>query len=378
MTNKTILIVGAGFAGATYARELAERGFHVDVIDRRPHVGGNAYDEVSSTGVRIHRYGPHLFHTSNERVVAWVSRFAAFVPYEHKVQVELPDGRHVPFPVNRRTINAVFGTRLEHEVEVRAFLASQVVPNDAPANAAEYLEANIGTTLTELFFRPYTRKMWARHLEEMDVSVVKRIPIRFDDDDRYFPGDRFQLLPRDGYKPMFDAILDHPDIRVTLAQPFDHAFLSAYDQCFNSMPIDEFFGEAFGPLPYRSIRFHHSEVPAHYARGDAAVVNLSDGGPWTRQTDWSRLPGHCLGAGSTKIVTLEEPCDYRDNHLERYYPVRTSDGRYDRAYESYRALAETLGSVTFIGRCGAYQYLDMHQVINQSLLGAQRWVESRS
>jgi protoporphyrinogen oxidase len=185
--SKAILVVGAGFAGATYARELAEHGFSIDVIDKRPHVGGNAYDEVASSGVRIHKSGPHLFHTNNEEVVLWLTRFGEFVPYQHKVQAELADGRCVPLPINRRTINAVFETDLKDEADVRGFLARQAVAIAAPANAAEYLYATIGKTLTELLFRSYTRKMWDRDLEDMDAAVVKRVPIRYDDEDRISP-----------------------------------------------------------------------------------------------------------------------------------------------------------------------------------------------
>ncbi len=371
---RPILIVGAGFAGATYARELAEHGFHVDVIDRRQHIAGNAYDETVATGVRIHRYGPHLFHTSNERVVAWLTGFGAFVPYEHRVQAELADGRCVPLPVNRRTIEAVFGVRLATVAEVEAFLRRQAIPNDAPANAAEYLNAHIGATLTELFFRPYTKKMWALDLEELDAAVVRRIPIRTDDEDRYFPLDRFQMLPRDGYTQLFESILDHPAIRVTLGQPFERVMAGSYAHCFNSMPIDEYFEHAFGPLPYRSIRFHHEERPVGYARGEATTINFTDTERFTRETDWSRLPAHRIEPGPLKTVTREEPCDYTENNLERYYPVKTSDGRYDRIYRRYRDLADGIGNLTFIGRCGTYQYLDMHQVINQSLAGVREWV----
>ena len=174
-----ILVVGAGFAGATYARELAEHGYQVDVIDKRPHVAGNAYDETSDGGVRVHRYGPHLFHTSNANVVQWLMRFGAFVPYEHRVSVALASGAFVPLPINRQTINTVFDEKLR--------------------NAAEYLASQIGETLTDLFFRPYTRKMWALDLEDMAAAVVRRIPLRHDDEDRYFPDDQFQMLPRDGY-----------------------------------------------------------------------------------------------------------------------------------------------------------------------------------
>lgn len=372
---KSILVVGAGFAGAVYARTLAEHGWQVEVIDRRSHVAGNAFDEVVATDTRIHRYGPHLFHTNNERVVAWLKRFGVFVPYEHRVQAELPDSRCVPLPINRQTIETVFGVRLLGSDEVRAFLARQAEPRPLPISAADYLHAHIGRRLTDLFFRPYTRKMWALDLEELDAAVVKRIPLCLDDEDRYFPTDAFQMLPRDGYTRVVEAILDHPAIRVTLGVAFEHTMLRGRLHCFSSMAIDEYFDDCFGPLPYRSIRFHHLVVPPGYTRGDATTVNYTDDGPLTRETDWSRLPQHQGRQEASRTITREEPCDYRDNNLERYYPVKTTDGRYDAVYRQYRSLAEREGNITFIGRCGTYRYLDMHQVINQSLAGANDWIE---
>ena len=151
--------------------------------------------------------------------------------------------------------------------------------------------------LTDLFFRPYTRKMWALELEELDASVVQRIPIRFDDEDRYFPDDRFQMLPRDGYARLFESILDHPRIAVTLQQAFDSTLLAGYAHCFNSMPIDVYFDGRFGPLPYRSIRFHHAVRPGAPDAADAATLNFTDDGPLTRETDWSLLPGHAARNG---------------------------------------------------------------------------------
>lgn len=377
MNQSSILVVGAGFAGAVYARTLADSGYTVRVIDRRLHIAGNAYDEVNSDGVRIHRYGPHLFHTNNERVVDWLARFAVLDTYEHKVEAELASGQCVPLPVNRSTINDVFGVNLANEQEVRDFLAQQAEPRAEIVNAADHLIANIGRKLTDLFFRPYTKKMWALDLEDLDAAVVKRIPLRYDDEDRYFPSDVFQVLPRHGYTHAVGAILDHPAITVELNQAFDHAMLAEHAHCFNSMPIDEFFGYDDSALPYRSIRFHHTSVPADYARGETSVVNFTDSGPRTRETDWSRLPGHRVYETGRKTVTQEEPCDYMDNDLERYYPVKTSDGRYDAVYRRYKARAEQLDNITFIGRCGTYQYLDMHQVINQSLAGVNAWLRER-
>lgn len=375
MTN-TILIVGAGFAGAVHARVLAEAGHQVHVIDRRPHIAGNAYDEIDANGLRVHQYGPHLFHTNNERVVEWISRFGRFVPYEHKVEALIGPDRFVPLPVNRRTIEAVFDVSLPDADAAAAFLKTQAIPNEAPANAAEYLNSQIGRTLTDLFFRPYTKKMWGFDLEDMAAAVVQRIPIRMDDEDRYFPNDRFQIMPADGYTRVFEQILDHPAIRVSLSTAFDKSMQRDYAHCFNSMPIDEYFDECFGPLPYRSIRFHHDDRAIDDERGRAATINFTDTGPITRETDWGRLPGHRVAESARKTVTREEPCDYRDNALERYYPVKTSDGRYDAVYKRYKALAEEKGGMTFIGRCGTYQYLDMHQVINQSLATAHAFVAS--
>jgi UDP-galactopyranose mutase len=371
-----ILVVGAGFAGATYARELADRGYRVDVIDKRSHVAGNAFDETSDSGVRVHRYGPHLFHTNNVQVVEWLTRFGAFVPYEHRVSVALADGSFVPLPINRQTINTVFDTRLANAAAVQEFLHRLAVPCETPRNAAEYLTSQIGERLTNLFFRTYTRKMWALELEDMDAAVVKRIPLRFDDEDRYFPDDRFQLLPRDGYTAVVNAVLDHPNIRVLLRVGFEKRMLAQYAHCFNSMPIDEYFDFVLGPLPYRSIRFHHRKEAFGDTFGTTSVVNFSDASMYTRQTDWSRLPAHTETQTGQKCVTVEEPCDYTENHLERYYPVKTQDGRHGKTYTRYKALAETEAKLTFIGRCGTYQYLDMHQVINQSLRGAHAWMDA--
>ncbi len=375
---QSILIVGAGFAGAVHARQLAEAGYRCQVIDRRPHIAGNAFDEVGPDGIRIHRYGPHLFHTNNKTVVDWLSRFTEFVPYEHRVEALLSDGRCVPMPINRRTLEGLFKVDLPTAEAAQEFLRSLAVPIEAPANAAEHLLSQIGPDLTNLFFRPYTKKMWEMDLEELDASVVKRIPLRFDDEDRYFPNDQYQFMFRGGYTAAFERILDHPSIQVETGREFDKAMLREFGHCFNSMPIDEYFGFEYGPLPYRSIRFHHREVPADHGVGYATTINFTDAGPLTRETDWSRIPDHLVRETGRKTVTQEEPCDYLDNNMERYYPVKTSDGRYQAVYEKYKALAERAGECSFIGRCGTYQYLDMHQVINQSLVHVDKWIEARA
>jgi len=373
MTKGQILVVGAGFAGTVYARELAEAGYDVEVIDQRPHIGGNAFDEVDGNGVRVHRYGPHLFHTNQDAVVAWLTRFAPFVPYTHRVRAVLEDDRFVPLPVNLDTINMVFDIDLPDAAAVEAFLAGIAVANPAPRNAAEHLYASIGTRLTDLFFRPYTKKMWALDLEEMDASVVKRLPIRLDRDDRYFPNDRHQIMPEHGYTHLFERMLDHPAIRVRTGVSYDRGAESQYLHCFNSMPIDEFFAFRLGELPYRSIRFQ-TETRTDCAPRGWSVTNFTDDRAHTRETWWHLLPNHLVTDTGRRSITLETPCDYRDNAMERYYPVKTADGRYQKLYGEYKNLAAALPNMDFIGRCGTYQYLDMDQVINQSLAGVRRWL----
>ena len=369
----TILVVGAGFSGAVYARELAEAGYQVRVIDQRAHIGGNAWDYVDAAGVRVHAYGPHLFHSKSRRVIDWITRFGRFVPFEHRVRAKLPDGRLAPLPINLETINLVFGTRFERAEEVRGHLARVAERIAVPANAAEYLYGQIGRELTDLFFRPYTRKMWAMDLEEMAAAVVKRIPLRFDLRDTYFADDETQILPEQGYEALFAAIFDHRLISVELNTAFERADLARVAFCFNAMPIDVCFGHALGELPYRSLRFHHRREQVA-AMPTWSVTNFTDAGPMTRETRWDALPGHRVHSTGYQTVTREEPCDYRDNGMERYYPVKTADGRYGALYERYRALAEREQKMRFIGRCGTYQYLDMDQVINQSLCGVREWL----
>ncbi len=370
----SVLIIGAGFAGAVYARTLAEAGCSVRVIDRRDHIGGNAADFVDANGVRVHRYGPHLFHTNATPVFAWLQRFGVWVPYHHKVRAILPDGRTAPLPINLDTINAVFGEHLSREEDAAALLRRVSAPIEHPANAGEHLRARIGDVLTDLFFRPYTRKMWGLELEEMDASVVKRLPLRFDRCDLYFPDDRHQALPRDGYCALFESILAHPAITVETSCPYLPGMERGYSHCFNSMAIDEYFGLCLGELPYRSLRFYHSTAPAAEASAWPSR-NYTDQGRFTRETWWHNLPMHLVRDTGRRTMTQEEPCDYRDNGDERYYPVKTADGRYQSLYRAYQAMADRLPYMTFIGRCGTYQYLDMDQVINQSLIGARRWLE---
>lgn len=367
------LVVGAGFAGAVIARELARHEVgSIVVIEKRDHVAGNAFDPVhADTGSRYHKYGPHIFHTNSADIVDYLSQFTEWIPYQHKVQAVLPDGQAAPMPINRETLNAHYGIELRDEAAMRAFLDSVRVPNDRPANALEHLHSLYGVELTELFFGRYTRKMWGLEMSDMPASVVARLPVRYGNELQYF-NDEYQCMPSAGYLALFERMLDHPAIEVQLNTVFDKAMESDYSHVFNSMPIDEYFENEFGPLPYRSIKFDHRfDETFDYT---VPTVNFTDSGKYTRKTAWPLYPG-CGGAVGDH-VTYEEPCSYEDNNLERYYPIKTINGWPQRRYKKYEELSKTKDNMTFIGRCGQYIYYDMHQVVANSLSIAKKFVES--
>ncbi|MEM9256467.1 MAG: FAD-dependent oxidoreductase [Pseudomonadota bacterium] len=369
-----ILIVGAGFAGAVIARELAEAGIgSVLVIDKRDHIAGNAYDPVDpETGHRYHRYGPHIFHTNSKAVVDYLSRFTSWAHYQHRVQVILPNGRSAPMPINRDTLRRHYGVELENEERMKEFLEQVREPVEKASNAEEHLYSLYGRELTELFFSRYTKKMWGLELSEMPISVVARLPVRYDANPQYF-NDEYQIMPAEGYEVLFQRLLDHPAIDIRLETAFDQSMEGGFDHVFNSMPIDEYFDNEFGPLPYRSIRFEHRyDEPFEF---DVPTVNFTDEGPYTRKTSWALYPG--CGGSPGEHVTYEVPCSYEENGLERYYPIKTADGWPQRRYKQYQTLAADRGNMTFIGRCGQYIYYDMHQVVANSLQIARDYLGAR-
>lgn len=338
-SKKPILIVGAGLAGATIARVLADAGYRIHVIDKRSHVAGNAFDFVDENGIRIHRYGPHIFHTNNRKVVEWLSRFTDWIPYEHKVKALLEDGRYVTLPPNQETKEAVG-------------------------------ESNI----IDIFFRPYTKKMWGLTIEELNPDILKRVPIRDDMNDLYFPDDKFQFMPESGYTSMVENILQSDMIRIELDAPFCSDMESSYRYIFNSMPIDEYFGFDMGHLPYRSVKFHHAVID-HPGVLPVPTVNFTHDGPYTRMTEWKNYPGHGSNPHRT-VITSEEPCCYTQNNLERYYPIKDRSGSNAALYKIYK---ERIPShMTFIGRCGQYVYLDMHQAVSSSLAAARKFLEQNA
>jgi len=371
--KKNILIIGAGFSGAVIARELAEQGFHVDVIDSRNHIAGNCYDPVDEKHkVRVHQYGPHIFHTNNESIHSYLSRFTQWIPYEHRVEAFVEGVGYVPFPINRKTINCLYDKALTTELEMKTFLATLCEHHVKPENARQVAENHYGKELVELFFARYTKKMWDLELDELPVSVFSRLPIRYDEKSGYF-NDKFQAMPLEGYLSLFERLLEHPEINVSLLTDFDKNMENEYYHVFNSMAIDEYYQYEFGALPYRSIKYKTELKPEHLQ--SVPTVNLTDTSPVTRYTQWRLYPG-CGNEESQPLVTEEIPCSYEDNNNERYYPVKTVDGTPQKRYKNYETLAQDNKKCTFIGRCGQYRYLDMHQVVANSLMISKKFIQT--
>ena len=369
-------MVGAGFAGATLARSLAEASFEVQVIDRRAHIGGNAFDYVNDQGERVHLYGPHLLHgRARSKAVEFLSRFANWVPYRHKVRAYLPPpgGVTVPFPVNTETLETVFGVRLQTQAA-----AATLIENlrgggpEKPTNAKQVFLATFGRRLTEIFFLPYTRKMWGVDAAELDPSIGRRIGLRLDRNDDYFD-DSFQALPSNGYTALIGEMLRHERISVRLEQPFSKPMLHKFAHCFLAIAPDEFFDYRHGRLPYRSIKFHTRQRTRDQ---DAPVVNFTDTSRFTRSTQWDLLPNSRRSNTASHTVTLEEPCDPSSAGGEQHYPLRNRESR--RRLNQYRRLARPFqDKLTFYGRVGLFAYLDMVPAIELHLKMAAKFAQGR-
>eukprot|EP01068_Selenidium_serpulae_P013030 Selendium_serpulae@DN5916_c0_g1_i6.p1 len=366
-----ILIVGSGLSGAVLAREFAEAKHQVTVIDQRDHLGGNCFDFVNQKGERVHKYGPHLLHGSKDTAaVEFISKFSEFVFYEHRVRGLLSDGRTTPIPVNRTTLEDIYGVALgDSTEETEKFFESIRTKIDGPiTNSDQVFLSSVGERLANIFFRPYTNKMWGKPASEIEAAVGARIPVRNDRDDRYFDVD-FQKLPKHGYTKMFENMFDHEYISVRLSTPYHAGMEMEYDWMFTAMPIDVFFDFEFGELPYRSIKFTDKEQKEDLK---ANTINFTDDGPFTRMTQWDTLPNSEKSNTGMATITYETPCDPKDNNGERYYPVRNSESL--KLYDKYLKKSEALGNVTFCGRTGLFKYLDMLQAVHIHLDMAKKFL----
>ena len=362
-----ILVVGAAIA-----RTLAEAGYGIRVIDKRGHIGGNAFDNINEHGERIHRYGPHLMHGHpNGKAVRWLSQYTEWIEYEHRVRALLADGRTTPLPVNRTTLEDIFGCALQNDHAAEQLLAEIRSEITEPTNTDEFFLANVGEQLADLFFRPYTLKMWGRPANELAASIGARLPVRTNRDDRYFT-DGFQALPKEGYTALFNGILNHPNIDVQLGHPYEAGMEKDFLHSFLSVAIDNYFDYAFGELPYRSVIFHTSRSRHDQA---APVINFTDTGRFTRSTQWDLLPNSSKAPDGMHSQTIEEPCSIKDNPGEYYYPVQTESSK--AQMKQYQSEAHKVANITFIGRTGLFRYIDMLPAVTMHLDLAEAFLKDQ-
>lgn len=358
------LVVGAGFAGAIVARQLADAGWTVQVIDRRSHIGGNAFDEYDAHGILVHRYGPHIFHTNGERIVQYLSRFTEWRPYEHRV-LGVVDGVAYPFPINRDTLNQLYGVDLDEE-GAAAWFERVREPRDPVISSEDVVLNSVGRDLYEKFFLNYTRKQWGADPASLKAGVAARIPVRTNTDDRYFT-DSFQAMPAAGYTQMFKRMLDHPGITVELNSHFDSKRMpNGFDHLIYTGPIDAFFDYRFGPLPYRSLRFEHEHLSDTARFQPVGTVNYPNDHAYTRITEFRHLTGQ--SHTGTSIVR-----EYPQAEGDPYYPVPNVEN--EELFKRYEALANDETRVTFVGRLAQYRYYNMDQVVGAALAAARRLID---
>jgi UDP-galactopyranose mutase len=358
--EKQILIIGAGISGAVLAERYANAGQKVLVIEKRDHIAGNCYDYYNDDGILVSKYGAHLFHTNYENVWEYVHRFSEWYPYEHKVLAKV-DGQLVPIPVNITTVNKIFGLNIKNEEEMREWLDKNQVKNDNPKNGEEAALARVGPVLYEKMFKNYTKKQWDKYPNELDASVLNRIPVRDNFDDRYF-GDKYQALPKGGYTQMFAKILNHPNIEVRLnTDYFDvRDKLTDFEKVFYTGPIDRFFDFKFqleSKLEYRSINFVHETLDQEYFQ-ENSVINYPNEHEFTRIVEYK----HITGQKHPKTTIVKE---YTTDNGEPYYPVPNPKNQ--EIYERYRKEAEKLTNVYFVGRLANYKYFNMDEAFKNAL-----------
>ena len=353
------LIVGAGFAGSVLAERLASQlGKTCLIIERRNHIGGNAYDRHDESGVLLHDYGPHYFRTNSQRIIRYLSQFTEWHRVEYKI-LSWTHGRYWQFPINLNTFEQLIGRPSTSE-EMEAQLAEWRVQIEHPVNSEEVIISQVGWKLYEMFFKNYTRKQWQRDAKDLDPSVCGRIPIRTNRDDRYL-SEEFQALPKEGYTAMFRKILSHPKIEVRLKTDFREARQHVhYDHLIFSGPIDEYYDHCFGHLPYRSLRFEPESLSQKYFQ-PAMQVNYPNDHEFTRIVEIKHATGQELA--STTIVR-EYPQNFGPGR-EPYYPIPAPDARL--LYSKYAERAAHEKNVSFVGRLATYRYYNMDQIVGMAL-----------
>jgi len=346
-------------------RLAAGAGKKVLVVDKRTHIGGNAYDHYDEAGVLVHKYGPHIFHTNSREVFEYLSRFTEWRPYQHRVRAWV-DGQLLPIPINLDTVNRLYGLNLT-SFQVDEFFRSVAEPRTQVRTSEDVIVSKVGRELYEKFFRNYTRKQWDLDPSELDAAVTARVPVRTNRDDRYFT-DTYQAMPLHGYTRMFERLLSHPNIKIMLNTDYrEIERVIPHGEMIYTGPVDEFFQYRFGKLPYRSLEFQFVtyERPVYQ---DAPVVNYPNENPYTRCTEFKYLTGQ--EHPKTSVVY-----EYPRAEGDPYYPVPRPENA--AMYREYEALARLTTGVHFCGRLATYKYYNMDQVVAQSLTLYKRLIGAR-
>ena len=355
------LIVGAGFAGSVLAERIAtQRGERVLIIDRRPHIGGNAYDRYDDAGVLMHQYGPHIFHTNSEMIFKHLSQFTEWRKYEHRVLGKV-DGMEVPIPINLDTVNKLYGLNLTSD-ELEGWFKSRAEPVAEIKTSEDVVVSVVGRELYEKFFQGYTRKQWGMDPSELDKSVTARVPTRTNRDDRYFT-DEYQYMPLNGYTRMFETMLKHPNIKVMTQTDYaDVRDLVPHKRVIFPGPVDEYFDFRYGKLPYRSLQFKHVTLDQEQAL-PVGTVNYPQTEAYTRISEYKHITGQ---VHPKTTLTYEYPSAIGDP----YYPIPKAENQ--ALYKKYEALAMATPNVWFVGRLATYRYYNMDQVTGQALATFRR------
>jgi UDP-galactopyranose mutase len=360
MHSLPYLCVGSGFSGAVIARELAEKGHMVHVIDERPHLAGNCHTpRDEKTGIQIHQYGPHIFHTDDVEVWNYINRFGEMMPFTYRPKANYR-GKVYSLPINLHTINQFFGTCMSPK-EAREFIAGLADASITdPQTFEEQALAFLGKELYEAFLLGYTKKQWGLEPSELPASILKRLPVRFNYDDNYF-NHRFQGMPKEGYTKIIEAILNHPKIQISLETSFESLNPSDYQHVFYSGPLDRFYNYSCGRLGYRTLKFKEIRAIGDY-QGNP-VINYSDmATPYTRVTEHKHFS---YWEQHAETICFEEYSSLAGEGDIPYYPIRLM--KEQEMLSKYQTLAAKESRITFVGRLGTYRYLDMDTTIREAL-----------
>jgi UDP-galactopyranose mutase len=352
------LIVGAGFAGSVFAERIAsQHNKKILLVEKRKHIGGNAYDEFDEHGILIHKYGPHIFHTNSKKVFNYLSQFTEWRKYEHRVLAKL-NGENYPIPINRTTLNKLYNKSFNSEKEVQEFYNSVREHRNPILNSEDIIVNQIGHDLYEKFFKFYTRKQWSLDPAELSPSVCGRIPVRFNDDSRYFT-DKYQFMPKEGYTKIFENMLKHKNIEIVLDTDYKKIVDDLkFDKMIYTGPIDYFFDYQFGKLPYRSIRFEWEHLNRVQYQ-DVAQVNYTG-----IEKNYTRVVEHKYLSGQLKNSTTISR-EYPQKEGEPFYPIPNSEN--EEVFKKYKKETINLNNVIFAGRLAEYKYYNMDQVVGRVL-----------